>query len=669
MKRLLFLMLVALSVLAGCASNKSFVEGKRMLAEGKVEEGFAQLEQAVKESPSNAEYKAYLFSQRERTVNQWLAQAVTAQLNGNFDEAEAGYRRILKIDPYNQRANAGLDSLAMDRRHSKLLDDARALQQKGSVDQAMALVGQVLADNPRHREARILQRKLNEAKPRDTLASPQLKSALSRPITLEFRDAALKAVFEVISRTSGINFVFDKDVRPDLKATIFVRNSTIEDAIQLLLVTNQLDRRVLNDNTIMVYPNNPAKQKDYQELVIKNFYLANAEAKDTANLIRALLKTRDVFVDDKRNLVVMRDTPEAVKVAERLIASQDLAEPEAILDVEVVEVNRARLQSLGIDWPSQVGYGLLTGGTSTQTGTVTNPTTGAVTPVVTPGVAATVASGVINLRNNPLGLTTFIANPALVLHLQAQDTDANVLANPRIRVKNHEKAKIHIGDKVPVFTSTAVVNAGIAQSVSYLDVGVKLEVKPSIGLDDDVTIDVGLEVSSIVKQVDFGTSTAYQIGSRAADTTLRLRDGETQVLAGLIQDEDRRSITKIPGLGDLPIVGRLFSSNNDSRSKSEIVLLITPHIVHNLDLPDRQISEFRAGTESSIGGMGAVVGGISAQSASSPVAPAAPAEPPAVPAAPAPAAPSAPAMVPIPGIVPYQSAPPSQPAAPAAPAK
>jgi general secretion pathway protein D len=639
-------------MLAGCASDRAFVEGKRMVAEGKVEEGFARLQQAVKESPSNAEYKSYLYNQRERIVNQWLAQAATAQLNGRFDEAEAGYRRILKIDPDNTRATAGLDSLVVDRHHRKQLDDAEVLLQKGSAEQAQALVGQVLADNPRHREARILQRKLNEARPQDALSSPQLKSALARPITLEFRDASLKAVFEVISRTAGINFVFDKDVRPDLKATIFVRNSTIEDAIQLLLVTNQLDRRILNDNTIMVYPNNPAKQKDYQELVIKNFYLANAEAKDTANLIRSLLKTRDVFVDDKRNLLVIRDTPEAVRLAEKLVAAQDLAEPEAVLDVEVLEVNRARLENLGVEWPSQVGYGLLTGGSSTQSGTVVNPTTGAITPVVTPGVASTVASGVIDLRAHPRGLTSFIANPALLLHLQAQDTNANVLANPRIRVKNHEKAKIHIGDKVPVFTSTAVVNAGIAQSVSYLDVGVKLEVKPTIGLDDDVTIDVGLEVSSIVKQVDFGSSTAYQIGSRAANTMLRLRDGETQVLAGLIQDEDRSSITKIPGLGDLPLLGRLFSSISDNRSKSEIVLLITPHIVHNLALPDRRISEFRAGTETSIGGLGAISGG-GAMPVVAPVA--AP-----LPAAPVPLAPAAgatPTMVPVPGIIPYQSAP------------
>lgn len=640
MKRLLFRLLI-LSVFAGCASNKAFMEGKQLLLDGRAEEGFARLEEVVKQSPDNVEYKSYLYNQRERFINQWLAQANTVQLNNQFDDAEILYRRVLNLDPQNQRAQAGLDSLVQDRRHRLLLDEAQAQQQKGEVAPALATVRQVLADNPRHRDARIMLRRLEESSVGDSIVSPQLKSALARPITLEFRDASLKAVFEIISRTAGVNFVYDKDVRADLKATIFVRNTTIEEAVQLLLVSNQLDRRVLNDRTIMIYPNNPAKQKDYQELVVKSFYLANAEAKDAANLIRTLLKTRDIFVDDKRNLVVMRDTPEAVRLAEKLIASQDLAEPEAILEVEVLEVNRARLQNLGIEWPGQIGYGLLQGGTTTAVlGTGGNT----ISEVTTPG--NTVAQGVIDLRANPSRLTTFIANPALLVNLRAQDTNANVLANPRIRVKNHEKAKIHIGDKVPVFTSTAVVNAGIAQSVSYLDVGVKLEVQPTIGLDEDVTIDVGLEVSSIVKQVNFGDSIAYQIGSRAVDTMLRLRNGETQVLAGLIQDEDRSSVTKIPGLGDLPLLGRLFSTNNDNRSKSEIVLLITPHIVHNLALPARNISEFRAGTESSIGGMGAVGGApspIPSSGASSRSVP--------------PAAPAVPGMIPLPGIVPFQPTP------------
>jgi len=214
-----------------------------------------------------------------------------------------------------------------------------------------------------------------------------------------------------------------------------VRDSRIEDAIDLLLITNQLDRKVISDNTLLVYPSTPAKQKDYKELVVRSFYLANADVKQTATMLRAMLKMRDVFVDDRINMVVIRDTPEIVRLAERLITAQDVAEPEALLEVEVLEISRSRLESLGLQWPTQIGYGQLTQGSSTQTGTVVNPTTGAITPIVTPGAGATVANGVIDLRQDSLGLTTFIANPALVLNIKGQDADANVLANPRIRVR------------------------------------------------------------------------------------------------------------------------------------------------------------------------------------------------------------------------------------------
>lgn len=606
MKRALTLILLSELLLAGCATDPAFLEGKQLLAEGRVEEGLEQLDRAARASPGNAEFRSYYIDQRERTVNQILASAETARINARFDEAEALYLRARRIDPENRQALAGLSGLETNRRHAALIVDARTLIEGGESGKASPLLRRVLAEHPRHREARQLMRRVDEEQSRDALdGGPRLRALLARPITLEFRDANLRAVFEVISRSAGINFVFDKDVRPDLKTTLFVRDSRIEDAIDLLLITNQLDRKVISDNTLLVYPSTPAKQKDYKELVVRSFYLANADVKQTATMLRAMLKMRDVFVDDRINMVVIRDTPEVIRLAEKLITAQDVAEPEALLEVEVLEISRSRLESLGLQWPTQIGYGQLTQGASTQTGTVVNPTTGAITPIVTPGVGATVANGVIDLRQDPLGLTTFIANPALMLNIKAQDADANVLANPRIRVKNGEKAKVHIGDKLPVFTSTATSTGFVSQSITYLDVGVKLDVEPSISMDDEVTITVGLEVSNIVRQITTSAgNVAYQVGTRAAGTTLRLRDGETQVLAGLIQDEDRRSANKIPILGDLPIAGRLFSSHDTTNSKTEIVLLITPHIVRNLELPEAGSIEFLSGSESGAGQMG-----------------------------------------------------------------
>jgi general secretion pathway protein D len=194
-------------------------------------------------------------------------------------------------------------------------------------------------------------------------------------------------------------------------------------------------------------------------------------------------------------------------------------------------------------------------------------------------------------------------SPTPTVNFRKDDSDVNILANPRIRVKNREKAKIHIGDKVPVITSNATSTGVISESVSYLDVGLKLDVEPTVLMRDDVQIKVGLEVSNIVREIRSSSGTlTYQIGTRNAGTTLRLKDGETQVLAGLISDEDRSTASRVPGLGDLPLLGRLFSSQRDERSKTEIVLLITPRVLRSDSTRQPAQTEFSGGTDNNIGG-------------------------------------------------------------------
>jgi len=518
------------------------------------------------------------------------------------------------------------------------LAQARALFERGRAEEALAMVKKLLGAKPLQKEAQALQRRIEESQLKAAGLTAQLNPMYKKPVTLEFRDALLKSVFEVLSRTSGINFVFDRDVRPDLRATIYVRDTSIEDAVNFLLVTNQLEMKVLNENTILVYPNLPNKARDYQELVVKSFYLGNADVKQTLNLIKTVVKTRDVFIDERLNLLVMRDTPKAIRLAEKLIAAQDLAEPEVILELEVLEVTRSKMQNLGLQYPTQAAA----------------------------GVAGAAGPGQVTLKelqNFNAGLVNLsITDPAIVINLKRQDGDTNLLANPRIRVKNREKAKVHIGDRVPVITTTSTANVGVSESVQYLDVGLKLDVEPNVYLDDQVGMKVGLEVSNIVKEIrpvsNTGTLT-YQIGTRNTATVLRVANGETQVLAGLIQDEDRRSADRVPGLGDLPIAGRLFSHTSDTTNRSEIVLLITPRLQRTLARPDASSVEFAAGTEAQTGiprlGGGA---GISASAPFEPpvtVAPGTPSEegvaagaaaaPPAQP-------PAAPVLVPFGGIKP-----------------
>jgi general secretion pathway protein D len=283
-----------------------------------------------------------------------------------------------------------------------------------------------------------------------------------------------------------------------------------------------------------------------------------------------------------------------------------------MLQVEVLEVASSKLQEIGFRYPDAIRYGLLP----------VDPGTGTTTPTL---------PQFINLRDMS-GLTFFTTNPMVVLNLRQTDGATNLLANPRIRVKNRDKAKIHIGEKVPVITTTSTANVGVSSSVSYLDTGLKLDVEPNIYLDDEVAIKVQLEVSNIIEQLNVSGTIAYRLGTRNTATTLRLRDGETQVLAGLISDEDRRAANKVPGLAELPLLGRLFSSNLDTRNKTDIVLLITPRVVRTLARPEGTAAEFAAGTESTPGAVPLQLRPTAAQSLSlvpgAGAAPAAPAAPP-----------------------------------------
>lgn len=571
--------LLLLSLLSGCAAQRAHNEGMQLASEGKNAESLQQFEEAMRLDPDSARYRLAVSNARDAIATEEGKTTRGLLKNGDNKDARQALERSLSDPRLAGRAADKLHELDRNSQHQDLLKKARESFEKNEFSKSSALVRRILIEDPQQADALQLQSAIQQ-KALDTrgVGENALAEAFRKPITIEFKDAPLKAIFEVISRTSGINFLFDRDVRADQKTSIFLRNSTIESAIRLTLMSSQLEQLVLDSNTVLIYPKTDAKLREYQPLKVRIFYLSNADAKNVAATLKTILKTRDLVTDDKLNMIVMRDSEDAIRLAEKLVAAHDVAEPEVMLEVEVVEINRKRLLELGIRWPGQLSLSPLgpneEGLTLADLWSASRDRSGRT-------IGATVGSTSINARK--------------------VDSDGEVLANPRIRVRNREKAKILIGDRVPNITSTSSSVGFVAESINYVDVGLKLDVEPIVYVDDEVAITISLEVSNIVDQLTTQAgSVAYRIGTRSAQTVLRLKDGETQVLAGLLSNEERSSANKVPGLGELPVAGRLFGSQLDDDNRTEIVLSITPRILRNIQRPGAHTLEFHSGTDASV---------------------------------------------------------------------
>lgn len=556
--------------------DQAFLSAKQLIAYGQVEEGMTQLTLLTQQYPSNAEYRNTLKVQQDLNLSRLIQSAELSFKRNLPEQAESTFQQVLSIDPSNQRAINGLKKVTTAHKHKALMLSAQKAFDEQDFDVARTLVRVVLAEDTTEQSARQLFVKLDEHAIEKKTAIPKIKSAFKQSVSLEFNNAPIKSVFEYIGKAGNLNFTFDREVSDAMLISIMLRDTPISDAIETILTTHQLAKKVLNENTLLIYP--LSRSQEYQELYVRSFYLNNMDAKQAMLLIKTVLKVEDVYIDEQLNTLVMRDTLESIKTAEKLIASQDLVEPEVMLEVEVMEVNRRNLEDIGLRYLTKASVGVKG----------------------SDGVAGKLTLSELQNFNSGLGVFS-VTDPLLALNLLHKDTDTNLLANPKIRVKNRDKAKIHVGDKVPVLTSVANSTGFVSQSISYIEVGIKLEVEPTILIQNQVSIKVKLEVSNIIDQVTTSSGVlAYSIGSRNADTTLQLRDGETQILAGLFKDDEQSTTYKVPGLSSIPFIGRFFTDKSKDKQKNEIVLLITPRILHNIVPANSVYTAFPSGIDHAI---------------------------------------------------------------------
>ena len=414
-------------------------------------------------------------------------------------------------------------------------------------------------------------------------AGLDLPPGIKLPDSLVFSNASSRMVFMALGRFAGLSVVFDPAFR-DVPITVDLRNNSLEDALTSLTASTHTFYRVTAPRTITLVPDSPAKRREYEESVVRTFYLSNADIKEVIDLLRVVVDVRQISPITATNAISLKDTPERIAAAAQLIAAIDKARPEVVIDVELLEVNRNRLRDYGLQFATSGASGAAVGSVDI------NPTNLSLQSIRNLTQADVLLSGV----------------PSLYYRLLKTDASTRTLANPQLRTSDGLPAQARFGEQVPVpITQFApIATGGINQqpitSFDYRNIGVNIDITPRTHHDDELTLALKLSLTSLAG-TGFGGLPTF--GNREITTTIRLKDGETSMLAGLIRDDERTELSGTPGLSDLPLIGRLFAIHHKESLQTDIVLTLTPHIVRVLDVSENDLRPFKLGRDSGSGGV------------------------------------------------------------------
>jgi len=411
-------------------------------------------------------------------------------------------------------------------------------------------------------------------------AGTELPDDVTLPESMRFGNGATsRAVFSAIARFADINLVFDPAFR-DGPLSIDLRNATLEDALTALTASTQTFYRVTAPRTITVIPDTLEKRREYEETIVQVFHLSNGDIKEVIDLLRIVIDIRQISPMTATNSLAIRDTPERIEAAGRLIAAIDKARPEVVIDVELLEVDRTRLREFGLQIASPGSPGISGSADVNRTGLTLQ-----------------------NLRNLTQADVLMAGIPGVYYRLLKNDVNTRTLANPQLRVSEGLAAQAKFGERVPIPVTTfaPIATGGINQqpitSFVYENIGVNIDITPRTHHNDDVSLSLKISVSSISGEGFGGLPT---FGNREINTTIRLKDGETNMLAGLIRDDERTVMSGLPGLSDLPLIGRLFANERRQTQQTDILLTLTPHIVRVLDLSEEDLRPFRLSPDSGV---------------------------------------------------------------------
>lgn len=559
------LVLASLLLLTACASPLK--RGDEFSAQQEWTQALLEYRQASRDNPADIGVRSRLRQTELQAAEHFYHRGVMARAKGDLEGAIGQFQQGLVAMPENEKLLAALKEVQVRKEAAALFQEGSKLLDAGKPEAARQRLQKAIETEPGHKEAAL---KLAQIEKQELgAAGPGLALNSSAPITLNFRETDIRDAYEFLTKSFGVNIVFDDSVK-NTPVTLFARDVTFEQGLSLLLTTSKTFYRRIGPNTILLAQDSKEKRGQYEDQVVRSFELNTVRAKDMADILKGVLTIKKIVINEQLNTLTVRDSDQIVRLVERMIQNNDKKAAEVILDVEILEINRTKAENIGLDFGS---YKI----------TASVPTF----PISTSVSDAVQKNGTLTV-------------PSITLQFFKRDVDGKTLANPRIRVLSGKPAKIHIGDRVPLIATTIQDATGqVRNAFDYKDIGIRLLAEPVVHIDHSVTVKLGLEVSSLGQNLGTPAQPAYSIGSRSAETSMLLRDGETAILGGLIQDNERNTKVFIPGLGDIPAIGALFSNYSTAKDRTDVLLTITPRVVRGWEMSPAVAREFFSGTESS----------------------------------------------------------------------
>jgi len=574
------LLLITFTTVAAVADKAKdlYAKGQDAEARQNYEAAYDYFKQAYDLKPKDLRYRAAFERTRFEAAASIVHKGQQLREEGKLDEAVAEFRKALAIDPSLFSAKQELT------RTLKIIND-----KTNPAPQA--------AGPPSSLERRI----------RDAAGPVELAPISNVPITLKLTDTKSDVAYRTIGQLAGINVLFDPDYVPK-QVRVELNGVTLEEALEITALQSKTFWRPVTPNTIFVAQDNPAKRKELEQSVLKTFYLSNlsqpTELQDVVNAIRAVLDVQRVQQLLSQNALVVRGTPDQIALAEKLVDDLDKARPEVIIDIAVMQVSKDRSRTLGLNPPTSATVTLQSNINNTTTTTTATTNSGT-------GGTVTQGSGQNGISLNTLGslnATNFqVTIPSANLSAVMSNSDTKLIQNPQVRALDGQKASLKIGDRVPVATGSfqpgiggVGINPLVNTQFQYLDVGVNIDVTPHVHSNGEITLKISMDVSAVTGQQNIGGISQPIIGQRKIEHEIRLRDGEANLLGGIMEDNQTKSLSGIPGLAQIPILKYLFGQTTQDHSENEIVFAIVPHIIRGTDVNEINQRQIEIGTANTI---------------------------------------------------------------------